>query len=194
MSEAQAESEASRFYIESAALLQEHRPRTLKHGHTFAVFDPRGDIVASPGGSDGIYHRDTRYLSQLELRLNGAPFLLLSSDVREDNILLTVDLSNPDLSADGRNVLRGERIHVNRRKFIWQNCCYERLLVHNFDLVPHRLVLTIDFAADFADLFEVRGQKKKPARTVVVRAALGRLGGSAVCRLGWNKARHHPDL
>ena len=140
--------------------MQEHRPRTLKHGHTFAVFDPRGDIVASPGSSDGIYHRDTRYLSQLELRLNGAPFLLLSSNVREDNILLTVDLSNPDLSAGGRNVLRGERIHVNRRKFIWQNCCYERLLVHNFDLVSHRLVLTIDFAADFADLFEVRGQKR----------------------------------
>jgi len=128
MSEAQAESGASRFYIESAALLQEHRPRTLKHGHSFAVFDPRGDIVAGPGSSDGIYHRDTRYLSQLELRLNGAPFLLLSSNVREDNILLTVDLSNPDLSAGGRNVLRGERIHVNRQKFIWQNCCYERLL------------------------------------------------------------------
>ena len=160
MSEAKAESGASRFYIESAALLQEHRPRTLKHGHSFAVFDPRGDIVAGPGSSDGIYHRDTRYLSQLELRLNGAPFLLLSSNVREDNILLTVDLSNPDLSAGGRNVLRGERIHVNRQKFIWQNCCYERLLVHNFDLVPHRLALTFDFAADFADLFEVRGQKR----------------------------------
>ncbi len=38
--------------------------------------------------------------------------------------------------------------------------CYERLLVHNFDLVAHDLVLTVDFAADFADLFEVRGQKR----------------------------------
>jgi hypothetical protein len=38
------------------------RLRTLKHGHTFAVFDRRGDIVTANGGSDGIYHRDTRYL------------------------------------------------------------------------------------------------------------------------------------
>jgi glycogen debranching enzyme len=140
--------------------LQERRPRTLKQGHTFAVFDPRGDIVADGGSADGVYHRDTRYLSRLELRLNDAPLLLLSSNVQEDNVVLTVDLSNPDLSLAGRNVLRGERIHVNRRKYLWQNCCYERLLVHNFDVVPHRLTLSISFASDFADLFEVRGQKR----------------------------------
>lgn len=140
--------------------MQERRPRTLKQGHTFAVFDPRGDIVADGGSADGVYHRDTRYLSRLELRLNDAPLLLLSSNVQEDNVVLTVDLSNPDLSLAGRNVLRGERIHVNRRKYLWQNCCYERLLVHNFDVVPHRLTLSISFASDFADLFEVRGQKR----------------------------------
>ncbi len=152
--------EASRFYIESAAPFQERRPRTLKQGHTFAVFDPRGDIVATPGSSDGIYYRDTRYLSRLELRLNDAPLLLLSSNVQEDNVVLAVDLSNPDLNVGGRCVLRGERIHVNRRKYLQQNCCYERLLVHNFDVVSHQLVLTVNFASDFADLFEVRGQKR----------------------------------
>lgn len=152
--------ETSRFYIESAAPFQNRRPQTLKHGHTFAVFDPRGDILAAAGSPDGIYHRDTRYLSRLELRLNDAPLLLLSSNVQDDNVVLTVDLSNPDLNAGGRNVLRGERIHINRRRYISRNCCYERLLVHNFDVVPHRLSLSIDFASDFADLFEVRGQKR----------------------------------
>ena len=88
--------EASRFYIESAASFQERRPRVLKRGPTFAVFDPRGDIVAVRGSPDGIYHRDTRYLSRLELRLNDAPLLLLSSNVQEDNVVLTVDLTNPD--------------------------------------------------------------------------------------------------
>jgi glycogen debranching enzyme len=152
--------EASRFYIESAAAFQERRPRTLKRGHTFAVFDPRGDIVAVRGSPDGIYHRDTRYLSRLELRLNDAPLLLLSSNVQEDNVVLTVDLTNPDPGEGQGHVLRGERIHVNRRRYLSNNCCYERLLVHNFDVVPHQLSLTIDFAADFADLFEVRGQKR----------------------------------
>ena len=94
---------------------QERRLRTLKHGHTFAVFDRRGDIVAADS-SDGIYHRDTRYLSRLELRLNGAPLLLLSSNVQEDNAVLSVDLANPGMPSRG---LRGELIHVNRLKLIW---------------------------------------------------------------------------
>ena len=170
MPEAPAEDgEASRFYIESAVVPQERRPRTLKHGHTFAVFNARGDILAAIGGADGVYHRDTRYLSCLELRLNDAPLLLLSSNVQEDNVVLTVDLSNPDLGAEHRSVLRGERIHLNRRKHIWQNSCYERLLVHNFDVIAHRLSLTIDFAADFADLFEVRGQKRERRGRLSVR-------------------------
>jgi N-terminal domain of (some) glycogen debranching enzymes len=37
------------------------RLRTLKHGHTFAMSDRRGDIVAWSGSSDGIYHNDTRF-------------------------------------------------------------------------------------------------------------------------------------
>ncbi len=162
MSEAGSEGgEASRFYIKSATSLQERRPRALKSGHTFAVFDPRGDIVAAAGSPDGIYHRDTRYLSRLELRLNDAPLLLLSSNVQEDNVVLTVDLTNPDLGPSNQGELRGERIHVNRRRYITPNCCYERLLVHNFDVVPHHLSLRLDYASDFADLFEVRGQRRE---------------------------------
>jgi glycogen debranching enzyme len=149
----------SPFYIGSAPF-QERRPRVLKQGYTFAVFDPRGDITGIERSPEGIYHHDTRYLSHLELRLNDAPMLLLSSNVQEDNVVLTVDLTNPDLYRDGRIAVRGEIIHVNRRKYIWQNCCYERLLIHNFDLIAHELTLSIGFAADFADMFEVRGQNR----------------------------------
>src|SRR5215831_5820431 len=46
--------EASRFYIESDFSFQERRVRTLKHGHTFAVFDRHGDIAVGPGSSDGL--------------------------------------------------------------------------------------------------------------------------------------------
>ena len=151
------EAGASPFYIESNVSFQERRLRTLKHGHTFAVFDRRGDIVALPGGSDGLFHRDTRYLSRLELRLNSSPLLLLSSNVQEDNVVLRVDLANPDIPSCG---LRGELIHVNRLKFIWNAACYERIIVRNFDLRSHQVTLGIEFGADFADLFEVRGQQR----------------------------------
>jgi glycogen debranching enzyme len=132
----------------------------LKSGYAFALFDHRGDIVAGEGNSDGIYLHDTRFLSQLELRLNGAPLLLLSSNVQEDNAVLTVDLANPELISRDGVALRGELIHVNRLKYIWQNACYERLLVHNFDTRNHDVRLGLRFAADFADLFEVRGQSR----------------------------------
>ena len=131
--------------------------RTLKHGYTFAVLDRRGDINAVNGSSDGIYHHDTRYLSRLELRLNAAPLLLLSSNVQEDNAVLRVDLANPGMPS---RRLRGELIHVNRLKFIWNAACYERILIRNFDLRPHELTFGIEFAADFADLFEVRGRQR----------------------------------
>jgi glycogen debranching enzyme len=154
------EAGASPFYIESNVSFQERRPRTLKSGYVFAMFDPRGDIVAGEGNSDGIYLHDTRFLSQLELRLNGAPLLLLSSNVQEDNAVLTVDLANPELRSRDGIALRGELIHVNRLKYVWENAYYERLLVHNFDTRHHYLTLGIRFGADFADLFEVRGKKR----------------------------------
>ena len=131
--------------------------RTLKHGHTFAVFDRRGDINAVNGSSDGIYHHDTRHLSRLELRLNDAPLLLLSSNVQEDNAVLRVDLANPGMPS---RRLRGELIHVNRLKFIWNSACYERIFIRNFDVRSHELTFGIEFGADFADLFEVRGQQR----------------------------------
>ena len=149
--------EASPFYIESNVSFQERRSRTLKHGHTFAVFDRRGDIIAANGGSDGIYHRDTRYLSRLVLRLNNAPLLLLSSNVQEDNAVLRVDLANPNMPS---RRLRGELLHVNRLKFIWNAAYYERILIRNFDVREHELTFGIEFGADFADLFEVRGRQR----------------------------------
>ena len=68
------------------------RPRrTLKCGDTFAVVDSHGDIGASAGGPDGVFHADTRYLSRFELLFNGLQLLLLGSNMSDDNSVLTVD-------------------------------------------------------------------------------------------------------
>ena len=56
---------AAQFSVPAAVSLQERRPRTLKHGDTFAVFDHNGDVLSGPGVADGLFHRDTRYLSYL---------------------------------------------------------------------------------------------------------------------------------
>ncbi|TMK34531.1 MAG: amylo-alpha-1,6-glucosidase, partial [Alphaproteobacteria bacterium] len=87
----------SQFRIEATGAFREPRTRVLKHDDTFAVLNQFGDILGESGSPDGLYHRDTRHLSQLELRLNGNRPLLLSADPGEDNALLTVDLANPDM-------------------------------------------------------------------------------------------------
>jgi glycogen debranching enzyme len=151
---------ASQFRISASGAYREPRTRILKHGDTFAVLSPFGDMAGEAGCPDGLYHQDTRFLSQLELQLNGDCPLLLSSNQAEDNSLLPVDLANADTIAVDGSLLQRELIYVNRRQFVWRSAYYELLLIRNFDLRRHVVTLAMSFAADFADVFEVRGQKR----------------------------------
>jgi len=149
------------FAVASQSSLQERRPRMLKHGDTFGVFDHNGDVLSGEGSPDGLFHRDTRHLSHLDLLINGARPILLSSTLRDDNAVLTCDLTNPDLYDNvGRLLLQHDVIHIRRSKFLWKSALFERLLIRNFDDRPQRLTLELRFEADFADLFEVRGTRR----------------------------------
>ena len=134
------------------------RPRrTLKHDDTFVVLDAHGDIGASAGGPDGLFHCDTRFLSHLELLLNSVQPLLLGSNVRDDNASLTVDLTNPDVYRADHLVLPKDTIHIVRSFFLWRDTAYQRLAIRNHGDGPIELTVNIRFDGDFADLFEVRG-------------------------------------
>ncbi len=150
---------AENFGVPASVSLQERRPRTLKHGDTFGLFDPNGDIVSGPGSPEGLFHRDTRYLSQLFLTLGGVRPLLLSSSVRDDNTALTCDLANPDLQGDeaGHLLLAHDQIQIRRSRFLWNATCWERILLRNYSGATRWIEFEIALAADFADLFEVRG-------------------------------------
>lgn len=151
---------AAPFYIAATTSIQESWPRTLKYGNTFAMFDQHGDILNAANNPAGIFHEDTRYLSGSNLLIEGHRPLLLSSTLQDDNAVLTVDLANPDIYRDKDLVLSRETLHLVRTKFLWNAACYERIAVQNFDLSPHDTRLLIWFAADFADLFEVRGMHR----------------------------------
>lgn len=138
------------------------RPRqTLKHGDCFAVLDNHADVGATPGGPDGIFFCDTRYLSHLEMLLNGEQPLLLGSSVRDDNSMLTVDLTNADIYHDQKLVLPRDRLHVVRTLFLWRRTAYQRLRMQNHGDQPFEVELSLAFGSDFADLFEVRGMHRK---------------------------------
>ena len=80
------------FYIPATGTATRPR-RTLKYGDTFAVLDTHGDIGASAGESDGLFHNDTRFLSWYELRFEGKRPLLLGSVVEDDNVFLCAQLA-----------------------------------------------------------------------------------------------------
>ena len=158
--------ETAAFYIQATESIQERWPRTLKQGDTFALFDMMGDIIQPGATPGGIFHHDTRYLSGVQLLIDGQRPLLLSSAVENDNVILTVDLANPDIYQGGKVVLPRETLHVRRSKFLWDGTCHERIAVHNFGPVPQKCFVSLSFAADFADLFEVRGLQR-PCRGVL---------------------------
>ena len=146
------------FAVSASSSLSELRPLVLKHGNAFGVFDTKGDALAFPGSTEGLYYLDTRHLSHFSIAMNGRRPMVLSSTLRDDNATLTCDLANPDiLDGDGRVAVEHDLMHIRRTRFLWKAGCFERLCIRNFDDRPLSLRLGIIFAADFADLFEVRG-------------------------------------
>src|SRR5262245_218477 len=156
------------FYIASQTSLSELRPRTLKQGDTFALFDRLGDLSPAVGGLEGLYHLDTRFLSRLCLTIDDRSPLLLSSTVQNNNAVLDVDLTNPDITRGDRIELSKDTVHIGRTKFLWNAACYEVLTARNFGETPHRIRLSFDFAADFVDIFEVRGFVRRTRGAVTV--------------------------
>ena len=137
------------------------RPRrSLKHDDTFIVLDSHGDIGASAGGPDGLFNADTRYLARLELVLDDVQPLLLGSNLRDDNSALAVDLTNPDVYRHNRIVLPKDMLHIVRTIFLWRGTAYQRVGLQNHGDHLASFDLTFLFDNDFADLFEVRGEKR----------------------------------
>jgi glycogen debranching enzyme len=147
------------FYIPATGPATRPR-RTLKHGDTFLVVDSHGDMGASAGGSDGLFHRDTRYLSRFELLINGMQLLLLGSSMRDDNAVLRVDLTNPDVYIDKLLILEKDTLHVDRTVFLYRDTAFQRLGLRNHGVRAVKLTLSVIFDSDFADVFEVRGMRR----------------------------------
>jgi glycogen debranching enzyme len=162
----------SPFYIPATAL-PAYRPRTLKDGDTFLLLDHMGDAQSAAAGSEGLFHRDTRFLSRLLLTIDGERPLLLSSTISDDNTVFAVDLTNADIFAGRKLVLPRENLHLLRSKVLSDGACHETVLVRNFAQHAVELLLAIEVAADFADIFEVRGQARaRRGRTIPERIEL----------------------
>ncbi len=145
------------WYILATSSPADDRRRVLKHEDMFALFDRFGDIQPIGMGEEGIYYEGTRFLSHQELRIEGVRPMFLNSTVKDDNGLFIIELMNPDLHPDGKNTVAKGLLHLFRAKLLWNTACYEHVRIVNYGLKEIETSVSMEFDADYTDIFEVRG-------------------------------------
>ena len=128
---------------------------TLKDDDLFLITDTLGNISGcleeDSVSSLGLFCHDTRFLSRLELQIEGRSPILLSSNA-EKGYLQTVLCSNPRI--DDR--IRAETIGI-KREMVLNGGLFEEIEITNFTTKPVCFEISLSFNSDFLDLFEVRG-------------------------------------
>jgi glycogen debranching enzyme len=169
MSAAEMRPDHGQHQVEATISLVDRTLRTLKQDDLFAIFGKDGDCRGGGDDPDGLFYRDTRYLSGLQLRVGGSSPLLLSSVLQDAHAGLIVDQTNPELCdpASGQSWLARDSLYIGRMKFLLQDTAYERIVVRRFEPIDRPVPLELRFSADFADLFEVRGEARVKRGTAV---------------------------
>ncbi len=150
-----------KYYISATSSILDPSKLIIKDGELFGVFNRFGDILPVGRNEQGLYFGGTRFLSLYELRISGLRPLFLSSNVDEDDILLTVDLTNPDLYAKDQLLISKDLLHIMRSKILSDTQYIEHIRVRNFGRKAVTVTLDILVDADFKDIFEVRGLKRR---------------------------------
>jgi glycogen debranching enzyme len=126
-------------------------------GSTFFAANRQGDLMPPGAPQVGLFCDDTRFLSQLELRVNGQEPIVLSSTT------MGADMSRVELTVRGGS-LSGENldlpintVYVHREQLLDRGQLFDVLDVQNFHDGAVTLNLEVYFAADFMDIFQVRG-------------------------------------
>jgi glycogen debranching enzyme len=121
----------------------------------FLLTDTTGRVPRGNENGFGLYYADTRYLSTYELSFSTSRALALLSKAElgysSEHVLTNFTMED----ASGRTVPRGT-IEVHRTRVI-EDVLEETLEVRNFNSFSVHLDLTFRFAADFADIFVIRG-------------------------------------
>jgi len=158
--------------VETRVPAKERERRILREGEAAMVADIRGTLVVKehnhftlsdrdgnfPMGNRaglGLYLGDTRHLSGYELSLGRVQPVVLVSTAHL-GYAAEQQLTNRDLTTRGRTV-RKETLLISRERLAHDSGFYEEITVRNFNPFPVAIDLHLRFAADFADIFEVRG-------------------------------------
>jgi glycogen debranching enzyme len=120
---------------------------TLVEGSAFLICGPNGEVV--PNSAEGLFFRDSRFLSRWQLKVNGQTPEVLAHETPEPYAATLV----------GRTLLRPGMIESNllvlRHRYVGRGM-REDLTIRNFGEEAAYCAVTVTYGADFADLFAVK--------------------------------------
>ncbi|MFL5301807.1 MAG: glycogen debranching N-terminal domain-containing protein, partial [Anaeromyxobacteraceae bacterium] len=128
----------------------------LKRGNLFLVANRLGDVAPAGARDLGLFLTDTRHLSGWRMVLGAGPSLCLSTQVSTDYVS-QIDFTVPGLHEGD---LLGKEpvnyVHLRRDQLI-DDVFVDRFVLTNFQGRAIDQALDLEWLADFADVFEVRG-------------------------------------
>ena len=120
---------------------------TLVEGSAFAISSANGDM--NPGTAEGFFFRDTRFLSRLQLRINGHPPEPLAMSPTEPYSARFVGRIRPRSGQADSSLL------ITRFRYVGRGM-REDVVIRNFGDEPAYCAVELAYSADFANLFEVK--------------------------------------
>jgi len=139
---------------------------TLVEGSAFCISGQSGDI--RPGGPQGLFFRDTRFLSGLELRINDRrPEPLAAERTGPFAATFVLRSQPPGGRADSS-------LMVTRHRYVGRGM-REDLVVRNFGEEPAYCSVQLRCSADFANLFAVKEGRARSEGTVELESSRGGL-------------------
>jgi len=144
---------------------QTHEPRkvnnlTLIDGKTFLSTTVAGDIHPAGAPDVGFFHDDTRFLSHLELRINGHRCVVLSSST-EKTFASQIELTTGHINLRDSYEVPENTVHIRREQLLSGDIFFDRFTLENFNLTPVKLNVELCIDTDFVDVFQVRGVARR---------------------------------
>ncbi len=137
---------------------------TIKDNDLFAIVDRAGDTTVKSGAVTGLFCRDTRFLSHSELQIEGRSPVLLGSRA-DTGSSLSIYSTNPPIDS------RCDRDSLGIvRRIALRGALLERIEVTNYNPHAIRVGFSLQFDADFMDLFEVRSYSDRRSRGELLEA------------------------
>lgn len=119
----------------------------MKEGHLFCLTNPSGNMTESSDDGYGLYAKDTRFLSEMILNVNGELPGLLSAHL-DRSYFTKIRLMNQTKDEGA--------LEIVRERYLYEGSLHERITVTNFFPDSKHADIDMKFQADFQDMFLVR--------------------------------------